>query len=220
MHETQSPHYWLSLAHAALQRGDETAAADAFNRYLSRAPHDTATHYTLATLYLKLGRPDYAVQLMDGLVRQQPQNPDAACYRGAVLAQAGRTPEALADYQRALQLNPVHPGALQALQGLGVAAAGPYRPAVPTASWAPPRSELLTTTETDSQDLMSLLSWGGVVVLGIAALVALISGIGMVSANQSPNLGVGWAVLALGLLLGGGDVAAVIYLLRREIGSP
>lgn len=217
MFETASPDHWLRLANEALQREDYARAADAFNRYLAQAPHDTATHYTLAMVYIKSGRPDYAVQLLDGLVRQQPQNADAAFYRGAMLAAAGRSSEAVVDYQRALQLNPLHPGALQALQGLGMAAAAPYGAPIPTTSWVPPRSELMTTTDTDSQDLMSLLSWGGVVVLGIAAFIGVIAGLGMVT-GRGPAAG--WLILGVGVVAALGDFALIVWLLRREIDNP
>ena len=94
MSQLPSSDYWRSAGLAASARGDLPQAAECLNRYLAQAPHDTATHYSLAAIYLQSGRADYAVQLLDALVGSQPQNPDAHYYRGCVFQQAGRAAEA------------------------------------------------------------------------------------------------------------------------------
>ena len=230
--------HWRSYGLAAAARGDWATAADALNRYLVGAPHDTEAHYALAGVYLQSGRPDYAVQLMDGLVRAQPQNADAAFYRGCVFQQSGRQPEALADFQRAAQLNPAHLGALQALQasrsgsfsgvpGAGLAGSVPAASPVPglpplpahpgpaPPSYGAPTSSLMTSTSSDSDDLVSLLGWGAVTVFGLIAVGLFVVGIGMtVSRGSDPT---GWLLLSGGVVLGLCVLAGVIYMTRQEI---
>lgn len=232
--------HWRSYGLAAAGRADWATAADALNRYLTGAPYDTEAHYALAGVYLQSARPDYAVQLMDGLVRTQPQNADAAFYRGCVFQQVGRQPEALADFQRAIQLNPAHLPALQALQalrtgtnpampGAGVppvptVPAGPPPPGLPPLPpgyaggpprYAAPTSSLMTSTTSDGEDLVSLVGWGAIILFGIIAAGLLIVGVGMTASRGSDPTG--WLVLSGGVVLGLGVLGGVIYLTRQEI---
>jgi hypothetical protein len=159
----------------AARRGDWNAAADLLNRYLAGAPHDAAVHYSLASVYVKCGTPDYAMQVVDRLVGVQPQSPDAHYYRGAVLHELGRTQEAIAEYQRALQCFPAHAGASQALQGLGVAvgvpASGPAAyPAYPPHPGVHPPG---FGPRNDEKSFISLMVWG---VIGLAGLIAAAAG--------------------------------------------
>jgi tetratricopeptide (TPR) repeat protein len=220
-----SADHWRTAGLEASARGDLPRAADYLNRYLARAPHDTATHYTLAAIYVQSGRADYAVQLLDGLVRSQPQNPDAHFYRGCIFQQTGRTAEAAGDYHRTLQLNPMHSGALQALQAIGAGAPavgasqppGPYPGGPPPPGfYAPSQSTgFVTTTGSESDDLMSLVYWGVILVAGIGAAILLIAGLTMVAAGGSNP--VGWLVLSGGALLCAAAIAGIVWMTRREI---
>ena len=217
-----SADHWRTAGLEASARGDLSTAADYLNRYLARAPHDTATHYTLATIYLQSGRADYAVQLLDGLVRSQPQNADAHFYRGCVFQQAGRPQEAVGDFHRTLQLKPLHPGAMQALQGMGVPAAGPGTPGSyggapsgPGYYAASQSTGFVTTTGSESDDLMSLVYWGIIIAVGVGAAIMLIAGTTMVNSRGANPAG--WMVLSGGAVLCAAAIAGAVWMTRREI---
>jgi arylsulfatase A-like enzyme/Tfp pilus assembly protein PilF len=69
-------------------------------------PDIASPHILAAQAYIEQGLFDRALQRLDAASRIEPRSGEIAFARGRVFERAGRGPEALAEYQRALALNP------------------------------------------------------------------------------------------------------------------
>ncbi len=115
--------YGLGRVNAA--RGDDKAAAESFQKACEFFPAYGASHYALALLYRKFGDTPKAQEhlilseqnkttvppvddpLRDA-VRELNQGPLAHIRRGTLLEQAGKTQEAIAEHEKALEVDPRH----------------------------------------------------------------------------------------------------------------
>ncbi len=104
------------LALALLESGDPTAAMEAADEAIRRAPDDARAHYTRGRV-LRLTGGDKSAAL-ESLTRAVTLDPDlmfALYEQGMLLADAGRLEEALKNFETFLQANPGDPSATQAI---------------------------------------------------------------------------------------------------------
>jgi Flp pilus assembly protein TadD len=112
---------WLILSQCHRAVGDRREAIEAAQECVRLGPHDWTTHYTLAHAHLMSPVAPGARSALDAVaeaVRLAPANPEIHNMRGMALARAGRTDEARAAYERALELDPHHTHALNNLGAL------------------------------------------------------------------------------------------------------
>jgi predicted O-linked N-acetylglucosamine transferase (SPINDLY family) len=95
------------------QRGDEEAAAGRwreaetfYSRIIELHRTDRAARHMLAVMQLRQGRPEEAAGLLVPLCAEAPQDADIRTHHGLALQGLGQHEEALADFDRALALNP------------------------------------------------------------------------------------------------------------------
>jgi tetratricopeptide (TPR) repeat protein len=113
----------LERAMRRSQEGD-VSSADAVLRFCAEYPDNPAVPFMLEALargLLAAGRPDRAVLCLDRWLARTPLAADQAqalAWRGEALEQLGRGPEAIADYRRALEIDPNHATTRFRLAGL------------------------------------------------------------------------------------------------------
>jgi protein O-mannosyl-transferase len=98
-----------------MERGDLELAAQDFQQAVQLPGDQWLSHLGLGTFLKKQGRLDAALtemNLAEQLTRHEPRAPRAKIYkeRGAVLHDMGRYAEAIADFTRAIELDPAEPG--------------------------------------------------------------------------------------------------------------
>jgi protein O-GlcNAc transferase len=99
-----------AIAHHRAGRLDDAAAA--YRRVLAQQPDHSAALHGLGVIEFSRGRHADALQFLQQAVAANPTGPGAAgCYGnlGPVLAELGRTDEALAAYRRSIELRPIAP---------------------------------------------------------------------------------------------------------------
>jgi tetratricopeptide (TPR) repeat protein len=75
---------------------------ESLQEFLRRDPEDSFTHYAIALEYVSLKRIPEAVSKFEELIRLDPAYVPAYQQLGSLLAQLGRTPEALATLQKGI----------------------------------------------------------------------------------------------------------------------
>ena len=121
-------HSYLGIVYL-LQRGDE-AFADArreFEAEILRNPEDYSSHYNLGVIHFK--QHEYALAELElaKAIRLLPDGPDAYFYLGQTRLEAGKSKEAVPQFEKAIQLfgsatkaaQPAHEGLSKALENLG-----------------------------------------------------------------------------------------------------
>jgi precorrin-6B methylase 2 len=91
-----------------LQRNAPGDAARLFERAVASAPGDAEARALLSEAYLRLGRLDEAETAMRAAIGLCPDEPDLLASLARLLAQRGRTVEAIGWYRRAAALDPAH----------------------------------------------------------------------------------------------------------------
>jgi adenylate cyclase len=102
---------------------DYPASERALRRALELNPNDNLSWHMLANYFSAMGRADDAVAARARGADIDPLNPRLGYMLGTVYTNAGRFPEALAQYQRMIRMQATHP------LGLGL---GPHPPAGPS----------------------------------------------------------------------------------------
>jgi tetratricopeptide (TPR) repeat protein len=98
--------YYLHLARWFGQNGDTTALRLHIAKALTAAADDEATHINGAQLYLRYGMVTEAFDAAETAIRINPDFFGGHDLLGGMLARAGRTDLAIAEYRRALRGNP------------------------------------------------------------------------------------------------------------------
>lgn len=97
------PHYDEFLGYALLERAQDEAAVQAFERALERQPDDAALANAVAYGLAKAGRRlEYAEELVRRALEQDPTNPDYLDTLGWIYCRSGRTEEGLELVRQAL----------------------------------------------------------------------------------------------------------------------
>jgi tetratricopeptide (TPR) repeat protein len=92
---------WRSALVASDRKGEALSALDEGMRRTGPIP---SLELAAVDIALELGRHDDALRRLERVLARNPDQPEWVARRGEVLAQAGRTDEARASYQRALEL--------------------------------------------------------------------------------------------------------------------
>lgn len=100
-------------AQAALADGRLEAARDHYGRAVKATPDSGFLHRDLADVERRLGNGDRARTLVDRALALDPQDARAYALRGQLQQAAGDTAQAMADYRRALELDPALPDLAQ-----------------------------------------------------------------------------------------------------------
>jgi tetratricopeptide (TPR) repeat protein len=104
------PHYQLIVARAALQEPE--LAVRTYEERLRDAPGDLREHRFLATAYLNVRRYERALTVVEAGLRLARDDAALLARRGEAKAGLGDVDGALADWRRAVQLEPEDIGAL------------------------------------------------------------------------------------------------------------
>jgi tetratricopeptide (TPR) repeat protein len=112
-------HQTLGIVHAAL--GDHARAIDAFRACLDLPPHrnDRVPRFELASAYVRLGKPDRAIEHLEWILEREPDDLETWFNLGVARQAQGRPTEARSAWERVLLLDPEHEPARRALEGLG-----------------------------------------------------------------------------------------------------
>ena len=110
------------LAEAMMLRSSIAAAAGEFDkaiqqlqRLLRRDPGNVELKLQIAVLYQANQRPRKAIEIYNGLLEENPEQIDALRSRGDALLGVGDHAAAVADYEKALELDPTSSGVLNNL---------------------------------------------------------------------------------------------------------
>ena len=116
----------LALVAAFDRQGKSAEAVVRAERMRALASADPLASFQLGILHYQAGRMAKAQDSFEGAVRQAPEYADALWFLGLVYDQAGNHTDALAAFERVLQLNPGNKGVTQAIANLrsGVPALG------------------------------------------------------------------------------------------------
>jgi len=116
-------------ARDAAERGDLARMVAAGEQAVALAPDRSEGYAALAVLLAGSGRLDDATRVLERGRKRLPRAVDLAYDAGVVAAMAGRTGAAIAEFGRALDLDPAHRGARENLAGM-LAAAGRFEESV------------------------------------------------------------------------------------------
>jgi Tfp pilus assembly protein PilF len=110
---------------AALERGEEAAARQAFERALAAEPHNVTAHTYLGVLADRAGDLAAAERHFAAAATAAPRLASTLNNYGAILLRMGRTAQARAQFEASLKLDPNQPSALVNLAQIRFAAAQP-----------------------------------------------------------------------------------------------
>jgi polyferredoxin/tetratricopeptide (TPR) repeat protein len=96
------------LARHARAREDHATAVEQLREVVARRPDHPGAFQDLADLLLQLGRAQEALELMEALRRDRPDNIEVRLAHGLILAQVGQTERGLEETQAVLALAPQH----------------------------------------------------------------------------------------------------------------
>jgi tetratricopeptide (TPR) repeat protein len=127
---TMDPPYadgWVNVARVRLQEGNLEGAETMLRHALERDPKLAKTRFFLGTALKSLGRYDEALEHLQAAAAQYPRDRVVRNQLGRVLFLKRQHREAIAEFQRALDVDPedlqAHYNLMLAYQGLGDAAA-------------------------------------------------------------------------------------------------
>jgi len=113
-----APESVLLLARLNARKGDVTGAIALLRKLTAQHPDLAPAQFMLADSYRAQGNLDGALAIYQQLEQQAPKNPQTPLLRGLVLAQQGKTAESRSAYERAFELSPDSPAALEQLINL------------------------------------------------------------------------------------------------------
>lgn len=103
---------WLQLGNEYMDTQQDQQAVDAYGRYLELVPGDVNARVDMGTCYHRLGLPEKALEEYRIALKLNPNHPMAHFNSAVVLARdLGRGPEAAAEFERFLALDPAYPKA-------------------------------------------------------------------------------------------------------------
>ena len=103
---------YASIGLSQVQQGNTSAAAEAFQRAIKLAPNDaTAYHWYGDMLLTRSARPEEALPVLQRARELDPLSPIVNVTLGEVLETVGEFDEALAQYRKAMEIEPDYPGA-------------------------------------------------------------------------------------------------------------
>lgn len=103
---------YASIGLSQVRQQDAGAAAEAFQRAIKLAPNDaTAYHWYGDMLLTRSAQPEEALPLLRRARELDPLSPIVNVTLGEVLETVGEFDEALAQYQKAIEIEPDYPGA-------------------------------------------------------------------------------------------------------------
>jgi tetratricopeptide (TPR) repeat protein len=105
----------LAAAEALLRQGQYTAAARRFETISRAHPKAAQAWFGLAVCYSQMQRPAEVIAAITRYLELEPRSADGRAILGLALQSAARLPEARAELERALRLDPSQTEALQAL---------------------------------------------------------------------------------------------------------
>ena len=109
------PEAVLLLARLNLRNGDQNAAVVLLRKLTGQSPDLVPAQLMLADAYRAQGNLDAALAIYQQLEKVAQKNPQAPLLRGLVLAQLGESAEARSAFERAFELTPDSPIALEQL---------------------------------------------------------------------------------------------------------
>ena len=104
-----APDSWEALhgrGRVRLALGDARGAGEDFNRAAGSAPEPEEILLELAACFLKEGASQDAIDTLGRILRTHPDHAAALAHRGQVYSILGRHADAVADFERAFELNP------------------------------------------------------------------------------------------------------------------
>jgi tetratricopeptide (TPR) repeat protein len=90
----------------ALERDDPEAALPAFETAVEADPGTAILRVRLASLYVRAGKLEKALEQSQAAVDLEPENLEALTLLGGILSSLGRDEEAIGAYERMRQINP------------------------------------------------------------------------------------------------------------------
>jgi predicted O-linked N-acetylglucosamine transferase (SPINDLY family) len=102
----------LASAVALHEAGNYSESKKLFAKILRREKNNTAALFHLATLEAQAGNFTVALSLIDRAQKNSPSSADICAVKGRVLSALERHHDAVASYEKALQINPNHPAGL------------------------------------------------------------------------------------------------------------
>lgn len=112
----REPLYYNSLGVAYGEKGEFAESLRQFQRSAALNPGDPLVRLNLSTLFLRAGDTEQARQEIDHYIAARPLDPDGYLNRGEIVLAQNDYLSAIADYEKALALDPA---SLPALTGLG-----------------------------------------------------------------------------------------------------
>lgn len=100
------PDAWIEMGNILQDRGETSAAEQAYRQALRFNPGLNGAYYNLGNIYLKSGRAAAAVEFYDQALARDPHLAIAYNNRGQAYENLGRLAGAVAEYRKALQANP------------------------------------------------------------------------------------------------------------------
>jgi Tfp pilus assembly protein PilF len=95
-----------SSGQLALERDDPEAALPAFETAVAADPGTAMLRVRLASLYVRAGKLEKALEQANAAVQLEPDNLEALALQGGILSSLGRDDEAILAYERMRQINP------------------------------------------------------------------------------------------------------------------
>ncbi len=111
----------VALAEVNLNRGNIDLAVTALSQLAEKQPQLTQAQFLLAEAYVAQKNPDKALTIYSRLQQQYPKSPQIYLATGRILALQNRLAEARKSYEKALELSPNLPGAIDQLVNLDIA---------------------------------------------------------------------------------------------------
>jgi predicted AlkP superfamily phosphohydrolase/phosphomutase/Flp pilus assembly protein TadD len=124
LHAT-SPTGDRNIAAVLFEQGKFAESAAEYAKLVKQKPEDAGLHASLAGALGALGRYDAAKKEIDESIRLDPLNPEAYHNRGVLHERAGDRAAAVADYRKAIEVNPRYDASRSALTRLGETVAAP-----------------------------------------------------------------------------------------------
>jgi tetratricopeptide (TPR) repeat protein len=109
--DPQRPNFFFRLAQILFKNGDLGGARVLLERANRDFPEELWTYLFLATVHRDLGSVNESDKMLSRAVTKWPLNPEVHILLGNMLAETNQDPSALAEFKKALELNPKLPQA-------------------------------------------------------------------------------------------------------------